>query len=171
MDPDFDLDLSSTTLLLNTSNMARDGKSSQLNFFEARTPTQVRMLALKKLSHDYLLDHYELNRQEQGLDFTNVGVYDNYLTSLDGINKELSVERFTQTTVMEMTACTDTFGQEEVDIPVSDADVERHLEFLSQRLGYVTLQESDLWTKDLPIGLWYESSKGLPYIPYVSNEL
>jgi len=164
IDPDFDLDLSATTLLLNTSNLARDGKSSQLKFFEGRTPTQVRMLALKKLSREWTLDHYELNRQVQGLNFTVADVYDNYLTSLQGISKELEVERFTQTTVMEMIACTDTFGPEEVDIPVSDANVERHLEFLCQRLGYASLVGSDLWTKDLPIGLWYESTKGLPYV-------
>jgi hypothetical protein len=113
------------------------------------------------LSRDWLLDHYELNRQEQGMNFLVADVYDNYLTSLQGINKELNVERFTQTSVMEMIACTDTFGPEEVDIPVSDADVERHLEFLAQRLGYRTLQGSDLWTKDLPVGLYYESNKGL----------
>jgi hypothetical protein len=161
MDPDFDLDLSATTLLLNTSNIARDGRSSQLKFFEGRTPTQIRMLALKKLSREWTLDHYELNRQVQGLNFTVADVYDNYLTSLQGISKELEVERFTQTTVMEMIACTDTFGPEEVDIPVSDANVERHLEFLCQRLGYASLVGSDLWTKELPIGLWYESTKGL----------
>ena len=76
------------------------------------------------------------------------------------MNKELEVERYHQDSLESMVICTNTYGPGEVDLPISDRDVERHIFFLGYRLGYKNVKRSDLWTTDLPIGLWYETTKG-----------
>jgi hypothetical protein len=114
------------------------------------TPTQVRLNTIKKISRDFALDRHELFRQVHGFDVLHQRVFDQYLTTLDGINKELVVERFQQRDVMTMFQDVDRFGSGEVDLPITNADVHRHLEFLALCLRITNLTTSALWTVDLP---------------------
>ena len=60
------------------------------------------------------------------------------------------MERFQQRDVMTMFQDVDRFGSGEVDLPITNADVHRHLEFLALCLRITNLTTSALWTVDLP---------------------
>jgi len=161
VDPDYTLDHPSTSLLENTSNLKRDGQTSLLKFFGDRTPNDIRVLTTKKLSREFALDHHELYRQVPGFNFLLPRVYDLYVDSLEGTGKDLSVRRFTHASVSAMINDTDTFGPGEVDLPISDEDVHRHLSYLALRLGFPDLTRSELWTVDHPIGIEAETTDGI----------
>lgn len=114
------------------------------------TPNQVRLNSIKKISRDFELDRHELFRQVHGFDVLNQKVFNQYLETIDGINKQLVVERFYQRDVMTMVQDINRFGTGEVDLPITNADVHRHLEFLALCLGITNLTTSALWTLDLP---------------------
>jgi hypothetical protein len=150
VDPEFRLDHPAASLLGNTSNLQRDGETSRLIFFMGLTPNQVRLNSIKKISRDFELDRHELFRQVHGFDVLNQKVFNQYLETIDGINKQLVVERFYQRDVMTMIQDINRFGTGEVDLPITNADVHRHLEFLALCLGITNLTTSALWTLDLP---------------------
>jgi len=91
------------------------------------------------------------------------------MESLDSFGKDLSVRRFTQASVSVMMSDTNKFGSGEVDLPVTDEEVHRHLSYLALRLNFPVLTDSDLWTLDFPIGIETETTDGLAGYRYHLN--
>jgi hypothetical protein len=115
----------------------------------------------KNLCQHWYLDYHELCRQVEGYDFKEEDIYDNYISSYQGINKRLQIVRFTFEDVQAMRVSTMAYGPNEVDVPANGLDIDRHLKFLSWSIHYDNVMTSDLWTLDLPVDIIYETSKGL----------